>query len=92
MSHNVLAVYDVLGAGTSKNNGNPFLPPIIFAGAQNVPFGCLAYKILYHYFVFTAMPFTEAKQPNKVLRGNERPKGATDLAKPGLSRRTGGVT
>jgi hypothetical protein len=36
MSHNVPVVYDVLGAETSKNKGNPFLPALIFAGAQNV--------------------------------------------------------
>jgi hypothetical protein len=36
IAHNVLAVYEVLGAETSKNKGNPFLPAFIFAGAQNL--------------------------------------------------------
>jgi hypothetical protein len=36
MAYNVPAVYEVLGAETSKNKGNPFLPAFIFAGAQNL--------------------------------------------------------
>jgi hypothetical protein len=36
MSHNVPAVYEVLDAGQAKIMANPFLPDIIYAGAQNL--------------------------------------------------------